>query len=325
VRRAFIAFGFAVFALYCWASVAYQNQVDVPAYRPVTIDLLNGKSRDAWDRSQQEQFQRLIELENKHYQLPEGAPGDPDRPLTADDFTAYIDAHPGSPVRMELRDASAIDRLLAQNFTLRDSIMESDDPRAKVVYAGGSPIHKAMLDDLRRRGIATLTVSGHAAPVNFQLGTALMIAVIFFTLVAALKPVLWNPFLAMLERRRRELEEGAEAERQNQQEAARFEEEKARRHAGLDREVRAERLDGQRENAVQANAIVREARERERTIRQAGLRDIGERAGMAKEEMDRRVPELADVIADALTPGRGEPPWERLGGSGSAVGGRNNG
>lgn len=214
---------------------------------------------------------------------------------------------------MALRDASAIYALLAQNFVLRDSIMASDDPRAQPIYVGGHPLDKPMLDDLRQRGVKTLTVSGHAAPVNFQLGTALMIALIFFTLVAALKPILWDPFLAMLEKRRRELEIGAEAERQNQQEAVRFEEEKRRRHTELDREVRAERLDGQRENALAANAIVQDARDREREIKLAGLRDIGLRADMAGEEMDRRVPELAEAVADALTPG-GDTRWGRLDG-----------
>ncbi|MCD8138231.1 MAG: hypothetical protein LUE17_00355 [Planctomycetaceae bacterium] len=162
-----------------------------------------------------------------------------------------------------------------------------------------------MLDDLRERGIRTITVSGHAAPVNFQLGTGLMVAVIFFTLVAALKPVLWGPFLVMLEKRRRELEIGAEAERQNQQETIRFEEEKRKRHAELDRDMQALRLDGQRENARLANGIIHAARDREQEVKLAGLRDIRLNAETTKGELDARVPELAEMMAAALTPGAG--------------------
>ncbi len=303
MRRAFIAFGIAVFLVYCWASVAYQNQVDVPGYRDVQIDLLGGMSRQQWDASQQEQFQRLMELENKRYQLPLDANGDTGRPLTADDFMQVIAGSEGAPVRMRLRDPEAIYSLLAHNYLLRDSIMESTDPRAKPIYVGGGAVDKEMLDDLRDRGVRTITVSGHAPPVNFQVGTGLMIALIFFTLVAALQPVLWKPFLAMLEKRRRELEIGAEAERQNQQEAVRFEEEKRKRHAELDRDMQALRLDGQRENARAATAIIREARDREQEIKLAGLKDIRLRADLTREELDARVPELAEMMAAALTPG----------------------
>ncbi|MCD8352341.1 MAG: ATP synthase F0 subunit B [Planctomycetaceae bacterium] len=303
MRRAFIAFGIAVFLVYCWASVAYQNQVDVPGYTNVQIDLLGGMSRQRWESSQQEQFQRLTALENKRYQLPLDAEGDTNRPLTADDFARVIAGTEGAPVLVRLRDPVAIYSLLSLNYLLRDSVMESPDPRAQPIYVGGGAIDKEMLDDLRERGIRTITVSGHAPPVNFQVGTSLMIAVIFFTLVAALKPVLWRPFLAMLEKRRRELEIGAEAERQNQQEAIRFEEEKRKRHAELDRDMQALRLDGQRENARVANGIIREARDREQEVKLAGLRDIRLQADQTKSELDTRVPELAELMAAALTPG----------------------
>ncbi|MCD8138230.1 MAG: ATP synthase F0 subunit B [Planctomycetaceae bacterium] len=305
MRRAFIAFGIAVFLVYCWASVAYQNQVDVPGYKDVQIDLLGGMSRQRWDASPQEQFQRLTTLENKRYQLPLDAEGDTGRPLTADDFLQVIAGTEGGPVRMRLRDPEAIYSLLSHNYLLRDSIMESSDPRAQPIYVGGGAIDKEMLDDLRERGIRTITVSGHAAPVNFQLGTGLMVAVIFFTLVAALKPVLWGPFLVMLEKRRRELEIGAEAERQNQQETIRFEEEKRKRHAELDRDMQALRLDGQRENARLANGIIHAARDREQEVKLAGLRDIRLNAETTKGELDARVPELAEMMAAALTPGAG--------------------
>lgn len=303
MRRAFIAFGLVVFAFYCWASVAQQNVVDVPDYKTVEVDLLNGMSRTEWDENQQAQFQSLMAMETKNYQLPEGADSviPPGRPLTSGDFAAFVHRAPaGQPVRMKLRDTSAIYGLLAKNYLLRDSIPNPDAPDGPPLYFGGHPLDKPMLDDLRARGVKTLTVTGHAAPVNFQLGTAVMIALIFFTLVAALKPVLWDPFLYMLEKRRRELEIGSEAERENQQEKTRFEEEERRRHGELGRELQALRMRLQRETAASAGAIVGVAREKEKELKLAGLQDIGRDAETARQSVEAEVPELAQAIADAV-------------------------
>lgn len=312
MRRVFIAAGIVIFLFYCWASVAYQNMADVPAYRLVEVDLLGGVTREAWEKDQQAQFQRLMNLETKNYQLPEDADGDTGRPLTSDDFAAYIAKTPGAPVMMKLRDTGAFASLLAHNYILRDTIPDPENPDGRPLYFGGHPLDKPMLDDLRSRGFKTITVSGHAAPVNFQVGTALMIAVIFFTLVAALKPILWQPFIVMLERRRRELEIGNEAERQNQQEAVRYGEEERRRNAELGRRVQELRMRGQRETAHEAGTIVREARNREKEVKLAGLHDIGRAADFTRAEMEKRIPELAEAVADALTPGAGGPPWERF-------------
>ncbi len=313
MRKAFIACGVIVFLLYCWASVVYQNQVDVPDYRVVDIDVLGGMSRETWEKDQTAQFQRLMELEGRRYQPLTDAPGDVDasRPLTSADFAAAVAAaKPGEPARMRLRDPAAFTSLLSHKYLLRDTIANPGDPDGAALYLGGRPLEKEMLDDLRDRGVTTITVTGHAAPVNFQLGTSLMIAVIFFTLAAALKPVVWTPFIVMLEKRRRELDIGSEADRQNQQEAVRFAEEKRRRHDLLGSDMRELRLTGQRETAKEAGDIVREARDREKELKLAGLRDIARAAGVAREEVDRRIPELAQAVADALTPGGGRRPAE---------------
>lgn len=334
MRRAFIAFGIVAFLVYCWGSVAYQNRVGVPDYRLVDVDLLGGKTRAAWDADPQGQFQQLMDLETKAYQLPvdavvkAGKPGEDaadsghvhadgkgnipvDRALTSDDFAWIISsAPPGERVVMKLRDTSAIYGLLGHNYLLRDSIADPGNPDGQPLFTGGAPLDKAMLDRMRAYDIKFITVTGHAEPVNYLFGTSIMVAIIFMTLVAALKPILWDPFLAMLEKRRHELEIGGEAERQNQIEATRFEDEKRRRTMELDRKIQAHRLNEQRETAVQAGQIVREAREKEKAVKLAGLREMGKAAEEAGFTLERKVPELAQEIADALTPGRGGPRWD---------------
>lgn len=316
MRRAFIAFGLVVFAVYCWASVVYQNRVAVPGYKLVEVDLLHGKSRAEWDKNQAEQFQGLMALETKNYQLPEDADLgiSPEKPLTSGEFAKFIAMAPeGQSVKMTLRDSSAIYGLISRNYLLRDSIPDPQDPDGEPLYVGGHSIDKPMLDNLRARGVPALTVTGHAPPVNFQIGTALMIAVIFFTLVAALKPILWSPFLVMLEKRRRELDIGAEAERQNQAEKSRFEEERRRRQSELGREVQGLRLREQRETTLLTGAILTDARNREKEQKLAGLSGIGQAAEEARREMNAKVPELAQAVADAVTPGKNRGArWDRF-------------
>ncbi len=308
MRRAFIALGIIIFLLYCWASVVYENAVDIPDYKTVTVDLMNGMSKAEWDKNQQAQLTWLMDLENRRYQLPVDSKDSvsPDKPLTSDDFSRFIARTPaGQPARMQLRDTSKIYELVGRKYLLRDTIRNPKDPDGEPFYLGGVPVEKAMLDDLRAKGIHSITVTGHAAPVNFQVGTSLMICVIFLTLVAALMPILWNPFIAMLERRRKELDMGAEAERQNQVEKYAFEEEKRRRNDELARNLQAKRLDAERDTARQAAQILKEARDKERSEKVEGLRQLGATAAGTREEMEKRIPELAREVADALTPGKG--------------------
>ncbi len=306
MRRIFIGFGLIVFAVYCWASVVYQNRVTIPDYKLVEVDVLGGMSRAAWDADQQAQFQQLMLLEGRKYQLPEGSTSviPANRPLTSDDFAKMIAAAPaGQGLKLQLRDTGAINSLLAKNYLLRDSIANPANPNGPPLYAGGRPLDRTMLDDLRRRGLTYITITGHAPPVNFQPGTALMIAVIFLTLVAALKPVIWDPFLVLLEKRRRELEIGEEAATQNQQEAIRYEEERRRRNADLHRNIQELRLKGQRAAAHEAGEILKAAKDKEKAAKVEGLRELGDAAREAGAELDRQVPELADAIVQALTPG----------------------
>lgn len=328
MRKAFIALGIVLFLIYCWASVVYQNRVDIPDYRLVDVDLLGGVTRARWDASPQSRFQRLMELETLRYQLPEDAriaAGDKtrsdadrllpvDRPLTGGDFAHLIASAPaGEGVVVRLRDAGAIYALVNRNYLLRDNIEDPGYRDGPPLYVGGRAVDKDMLDALRARGLRTITVTGHGAPVSFQTGTAIMVAIIFLTLVAALKPILWDPFLAMLEKRVRELEIGAEAERQNQAEAIRYEEESRRRNDSLYRSLQELRMGEERETARQAGDIVNAARDGEKRFKEDGLRELGASAREAEARLREELPALAEAVAEALTPGRGGTRWDRLG------------
>lgn len=313
MRHIFIACGMGLFLAYCWASIVYQNRVTIPGYRAVEVDLLGGMSRAAWKADSQARFQRLLALEGERYQWPEDAGVPPagsgilsDRPIPSEGFEAVIRSAPGDgPVVLRLLDTSEMRRLLGRGYVLRDAIEDPDSADRRQLYAGGLPLDKTMLDRLRERGVTSVTVVGRAPPVGFLSGTAVMVAIIFLTLVAVLQPILWRPFAALLEKRARELAAGEESERRNHAEAIRLEEERRRRHADLGREIQETRIQRRRETAEKAGAILKEAKEKERQIRTTGMEELGEAVRTAEAELNRMTPAFATAIADALTPGSG--------------------
>ncbi|MCC8179732.1 MAG: ATP synthase F0 subunit B, partial [Planctomycetes bacterium] len=238
----------------------------------------------------------------------------PAHPLTSDDFAYLVESAPaGQGVMLDVRDTSAITSLAGKNYLLRDPVMlPGADIRDRPLFNYGRPVDKEMIDTLLQHGVRTITVTGHGVPVSYELGTSRMIAIIFLTLVAALKPVLWDPFLVMLEKRRHELELGAEAERLNAAELTRFEEEKQRRNAKLAREIQELKLKNQREATAAANAIIKEARDEGKQVKTAGLNRINQAELKAGRQLQSEVPELAEMIASALTPGQGGPRWDRM-------------
>ncbi|MDR1612146.1 MAG: ATP synthase F0 subunit B [Planctomycetota bacterium] len=320
MRRVFIAFGFVAFLAYCWASVAYQNQVQVPRYRLVSVDILGeGRTRIQWDADRQAQFQRLMRLENAKYQLPEDArasspsgSGDdgqggfisPGRPLDSDDYSRMIARlGPYDGLVMELRDTSAIHALAARDYLLRDPVIRpGSPPDAAPLFNSALPVDKDLIDALLENGIDAVTVTGRAPPVDFEAGTSLMVAVIFLTLTAALKPVLWDPFRTMLDKRRRELQAGIEAARLNQVEEARLEEATRNANAKLFHDIDVLRASQQGEITRLADEIVRDAHNEEKQAKLDGLRRLGDSADAAEKLLHGDIPGLAEAIAEALTP-----------------------
>lgn len=317
-RQAFIGFAIVVFLLYCWASVAYQNQVDVPAYKTAQVNLLGAKTREQWDADQAGQFQQLMALENKYYQLPAGteltivdAKGGEkrltsDTVLTSGDFAALIARAPaGEPVSMELRDPTAIYALAGHGYLLRDAIYDPEYPDDRPIVNFAEPINKALIDRLLALDVKVVTVTGQASAVGVDLGTVLMVAMIFLALVAALKPILWDPFQAMLDKRQKELAIGAEASRNNQAEEARLAEERSKRNAHLVREIQGKRMARQQETAKQADEIVDIARAEEKARRHSALHEIVQAAGEAETALRAQTPEMAEAIVQAVL-GRGD-------------------
>lgn len=313
LRQGFIGLAIAIFLFYCWASVAYQNLVAVPDYQPVAVDLLGGKTRAQWDAAEGEQFAQFMALENKRYQLPADrqlAVADkdgssrtlgPSRVLTSEDFAAIVaQSPPGQAVVMELRDPTAIYALESHGYLLRNAIYDPAYPDDPPLVNFAERVDKRLIDRLHDLDVKTIAITGHGSPVGFDIGTAIMVAVIFFALAAALKPILWDPFQALLDKRQKELAMGAEAARSNQAETAKLEEDRARRNAALVRDIQAKRMRRQQETAREVDAIVAKAKREEKEARHRQLQELGGSANEARHRLRAEAPELADAIVAAV-------------------------
>ncbi len=218
-------------------------------------------------------------------------------------FLVYAWASVAFQNRVAVPDSPEADpALIDRKYRLRDTVYNRLNPQDPPLFHGGAAVDKQLLDALRAAGVDSITVSGVAPAVDFQFGTAIMTALIFFALVAALKPVVWDPFTLMLEKRAGLLEEGAGAQRRNLLEAERIEEERNRLRADLAREIQTLRLDRRRETANEANALLREAREKAKEARLAGLREIAAAAEEARAALRSGLPALAEAVAETVMP-----------------------
>ncbi len=159
---------------------------------------------------------------------------------------------------------------------------------------------KRLIDKLHRLDVKVVTVRGTASPVGYDIGTSLMVALIFLALVAALTPVLWRPFQALLEKRKRELEIAAEAARNNQREEARLAEDRAARNAQLAWDIQAKKMAEQQRTAREVDAILKEARANEKEDRRRDLLDINTTARQAEQDLESQVAGMAEEIARTI-------------------------
>jgi|GEM_PF-2392812 F0F1-type ATP synthase, subunit b len=309
LRRLFIAVCAALFLVYCWASVAYQNQLKVPDYRLATVNLLGGKTRGQWEDDENYRFQRLIVLENKHYQLPpdakvmgpHGSEIPASRPLTGSDFAFLIkNAASDDALQMQLRDPVDIEDIANLGYLLRDPVYDPLHPHDQPIVPFGVPVDKVLITALNGLGIKAVTVVGEGTPVGFDIGTGIMVLIIFLCLAAALKPILWDPFQALLDRRQKELAIGAEAARQNQLEEVKLEEDKKRQNAKLMQEMQAKRMKAQQDVARETGAIIKTAKADEKRDRHAELQRINAESRLASKRLEEEIPAMAEAIAASV-------------------------
>ena len=136
MKKGFIIFVLAVFALYCYLATVQSGFVPVPQYLSGTVDLMNGMTLAAWNRDPTAKKEYFRELERRSLQPP--ATGwhfsqeltfAPDHVLKSDDFRRILEAEPVTARDLPVRDPSRIMELADKDYRLRDNILADGKPR----------------------------------------------------------------------------------------------------------------------------------------------------------------------------------------------------
>jgi F-type H+-transporting ATPase subunit b len=290
-----------LFVGYYWTAVRHWHLMPLPDYAVEEVDLLGGKTPAAWADDETFQNEHLRHLDRTFYQptaegltLPGGRRLGPGEVLTRADFRALIE---GGTTGIALRNPSAIREIAKKGYKLRNPVA---DPEAGLDYHGGERLAKPVIDDLLRAGMDRVAVVGAGEMISIQLGTMMMVILVFLALVAALQNALWDPVLALIDERRRTVEEGEARARANRTDRVEIEEEGRRLNANVRREYMKDLTATQREAGREADRILHEARDEAQRLRQEAHREIEREIEAAAEVLEKQRSTLAREVASAV-------------------------
>lgn len=304
MKKGFIIFVLAVFALYCYLATVQNGSVPVPQYLNVTIDLMNGMSQAAWNRDPTGQKEYFRELERRSLQPP--ATGwhfsqeltfSPDYVLKADDFRRILEAQPVTARDLPVRDPGRIIALSDKDYRLRDNIVVAGKP----LLAEGSSLDKAAIDRLLAAGFSDVRIVGKGGMVSPEAGTMLMVVLIFLGLLCALRIVLFDPLVALVDERNAEIELGQEQARENRKRAALLEQEALQKRRALRRQHMSDLVKARHAVMREADSILHEANVEAHRLRDNAHLEMKKVVAEAEKTLRGEVEGLARQILEQVT------------------------
>lgn len=307
MRKAILVIILAVFAAYCWLAYANQSWYDVPEYVERTVflpgDVLENGAWDA-DANSAARFSRLSELRNMQLQPAEAVdvPGfgtfSSDETLDSEQLDALIRA---GTHELAVRDPVNILAMASRAMRLRQDVKDAD---GAVVAGAGEPVDKDVLDRCIAAGVERIPVVGAGDVVGVN-ATVFMVILIFIGMVMFLQEVFWQPAMRLVDGRAAEIDAGAKNVRENRDLAETIETERRRLSAEAQREGRARIQEVAREGLTEADAAMKDAREKIAAMREETRREIDESVAAAEEALRAEIPGIADEIAGMLAGKRG--------------------
>lgn len=304
MKKGFIIFVLAVFALYCYLATVQSAYVPVPQYLSVTVDLMNGMTPTAWNRDPTAQKEYFRELERRSLQPP--ATGwhfsqeltfAPDYVLKADDFRRILEAEPVTARDLPVRDPRKIMALSDKDYRLRDNIVVA----GRLQFVEGSSLDKAAIDRLLAAGFHEVRVVGKGGMVSPEAGTMLMVVLIFLGLLCALRIVLFDPLVALVDERNAEIERGQEQARENRKRAAQLEQESLQKRRELRQQHIRELVKARHAVMREADAILHEANVEAHRLRDNAHLEMKKVVAGAEQALRGEVEGLARQILEQIT------------------------
>lgn len=293
----------AVLACYCYGAASCHGTMPVPQYKKVEIDLKGG------DEAADAVKNRCRDLERENFlRVPASgdlADADYAAPLKADDFEAVVKGNPAAARAFPVVDQTAVADFANKRLSLTEDAVYNG--RA---YKAGQAIDRAVLADilrdakvkeqLRAGGEPRLKVSGHGETIAVQPGTMGMIILIFVALLCALKIILYNPLLKIMDERDEEIAAGTVHQRENAVKESVLDSQHQERRAALRRENQAALAKARHDVQMEAEGMLRQAREEARRVNEANAKEVADALQSARAELQPAVPVLAKQIIDKV-------------------------
>lgn len=302
MRKLFILLVIGLFALYMYGVSQNFMLRNVPKYKAEKIDLLGGKTPQAWNSDDCATFREkhLSKLEEKRYQCQTegltiaGVTYTSETILKKRDYKKMIGENPKQPIVVTLRNPAAIYAFAKNHYELRDTVAGQ---KAGVVLS------KEVLDHIIASPdkISRISIIGHGDVVSFQLPSMIMVMLIFMALLFALKIVLWGPLLQIIDSRKKEIEKGASLVNENINENDNLVNERKKRLGEMRKEYLANLSEIQGKAREEADVILDAAHKEVHQIRVKANRELAAQIEKAEKELRAEIPEFSrQIVAQIL-------------------------
>ena len=280
-----------------------------PEYTNETIDILGGMSLEKWNSDKVARDDRLKELVRAEYQPDEdgfkfgenhGYVGT--HTLTADNYIKIVKEDPKLAKHLSVRNPSAVLDLAGMGYAVRDTVIGND---STVIANAGDILDKTILDKLISQEIKRIRVVGTGGVVSIESGTMLIVPLIFLALLAALKLIMFDPLIKIMDERAEEINSGMEQAKLNRVEVAKLATESKDQFDHLRREHILELSKLKHEIILESESVIHEANTEALKIREEAHKELQETLDKVEKELRGKVDELAqDIVAQVIKGGR---------------------
>lgn len=288
-----IAVVVAVFGAYVYGVAKYHGTVPVPPLRQITLDVTEGVD---WQTNPNSANERLRALSRYRYLAVDNNGAIlADKILTDADFKNIAKTERAR--KYPVGDQSKLLDLADRRYKLTNDIVVG-----ATTYQAGTTVDLALLKKVFADGkLARLSISGTGETISIQPGTMLMVVLIFVALLCALKIVLFDPLLKIVDERHAEIAASAEYLRNNHHAAQGLASERGELRLKIRREHITALAAARYEVVKTADNMLKDARNEARKIHDESMHEIGEALKAAHTQLAREVPAFAkQIISKAL-------------------------
>jgi F-type H+-transporting ATPase subunit b len=283
-----------IFAIYCYLAYASKHNYNMPAYQTEAVDILDGASLRQWQSEQwaTKRYDTLSNLEKKFYQLPGSQTA-----LKAKDFKALVAE---GKTKLDLLNPGEILSFIGKGLRLRNDITIGSE-----TIIAGTRVDKALLDRLIDNKVPSVAVIGSGGVVDFN-ASVFMIILIFVAMALVLEQIFWKPVMELVDRRKREVEEGIDALRFNKVEEEKIEKDKLDKMREIRSEYQELLYKEKQKTMVEADKISGKAHGEMKGMREQAAEELKKTITETEESLRKELPALAEEIATAVTSNEGK-------------------